>query len=196
MSRNLNGNGTKKKAKSSIKKIVTLIIFFILIATVNFVNDKLPKEISISSIEDVGRIINDYIFNESSNDVDGDLESSASVESDVDISPEALATLEEQAEEASHEVFTLGEYDDSVLEVYFFDVGQADSILLMTDGKAMLIDTGNPGDATEKNKLEEKINLTYELNRLGVDYIDILVATHPHEDHMGSMYKIVKTLSI
>lgn len=88
-------------------------------------------------------------------------------------------------------------YGDSKLEVYFFDVEQADSILLMTEDKVMLVDTGNAGDATPQNKLVEgNINLTYELNRLGIDYIDILVATHAHEDHMGSMYKIINTFDI
>lgn len=60
----------------------------------------------------------------------------------------------------------------------------------MTDGKAMLVDTGNAGDAALDDKIKNKINLTHELKRLGVEKIDILVATHPHEDHMGSMYKI------
>ena len=87
-------------------------------------------------------------------------------------------------------------YGANSLEVYFFDVGQADAILLLTDEKAMLVDTGNAGDADLSDKVKDKINLTHELKRLGVDYIDILVATHPHEDHMGSMYKIVKAFDI
>lgn len=88
-------------------------------------------------------------------------------------------------------------YMDSKLEVYFFDVGQADSILLLTDDKAMLVDTGNAGDARQDNKLVKgNINLTYELKKLGINKIDILVATHAHEDHMGSMYKIINTFEI
>ena len=88
-------------------------------------------------------------------------------------------------------------YGDSKLEVYFFDVGQADSILLITDNKAMLVDTGNAGDARQDTKIVKgNINLTYELSRLGISTIDILVATHPHEDHMGAMYKIINAFEI
>lgn len=89
-----------------------------------------------------------------------------------------------------------GNYTDSDLEVYFFDVGQADSILLKTDDLVMLVDTGNAGDADTTFKLSNKINLSHELNRLGISKIDYLIATHPHEDHMGSMYKILKTFDV
>ena len=87
-------------------------------------------------------------------------------------------------------------YTADSLEVYFFDVGQADAILLLTADKAMLVDTGNAGDADVSDKIKDKINLTHELKRLGVERIDVLVATHPHEDHMGSAYKIVNTFDI
>ena len=91
---------------------------------------------------------------------------------------------------------TSSSYTSSNLTVYFFDVGQADSILLMTDDKVMLVDTGNAGDADTSFKVTNKINLSHELNRLGISKIDYLVATHPHEDHMGSMYKIIKTFDV
>ena len=88
------------------------------------------------------------------------------------------------------------EFTNSKLEVYFFDVGQADSILLRTDNKVMLIDTGNSGDADTSFKIQNKINLSHELNRLGITTIDYLVLTHPHEDHMGSAYKILKMFDV
>ncbi len=87
-------------------------------------------------------------------------------------------------------------YSNSQLDVYFFDVGQADCILLMTDNKVMLVDTGNAGDASTDFKVKDKINVSHELNRLGIEKIDVLVATHPHEDHMGSMYKIIDLFDI
>ncbi|MBQ9267312.1 MAG: MBL fold metallo-hydrolase [Clostridia bacterium] len=87
-------------------------------------------------------------------------------------------------------------YSASSLDVYFFDVGQADSILLMTDDKVMLVDTGNAGDAAMDYNVKDKINLSHELKRLGVNKIDVLVATHPHEDHMGSMYKIIEMFDV
>jgi len=87
-------------------------------------------------------------------------------------------------------------YTDSKLDVYFINVGQADSILLMTDDKVMLVDTGNAGDAATDKKIKDKINLSHELDRLGISKIDVLVLTHPHEDHMGSSYKIIKTFDV
>ncbi len=85
---------------------------------------------------------------------------------------------------------------DSRLDVYFFDVGQADSILLIQNDESMLVDTGNAGDADTTFKVSNKINLSHELNRLGITNLDYLIATHPHEDHMGSMYKIIKLFDV
>lgn len=109
---------------------------------------------------------------------------------ETNINPTTPPVVKEQSDT------TAGSYTDDSLTVYFFDVGQADSILLMTNGKTMLVDTGNAGDADTSDKVKDKINLTHELKRLGVEYIDILVATHPHEDHMGSTYKIVNAFDI
>ena len=59
--------------------------------------------------------------------------------------------------------------------VHFIDVGQADSILVQSDGKNMLIDAGT----NETGKTVVKY-----LNDLGILKIDYLVGTHPHEDQM------------
>lgn len=74
------------------------------------------------------------------------------------------------------------------LRVYYIDVGQGDSILIQTPGnKNILIDAG-PADAEQKvlNTLK-----TYAVNK-----VDILIATHPHEDHIGSMKAVVEKYSI
>jgi competence protein ComEC len=105
---------------------------------------------------------------------------------------ENSVTPSEQTQTSIHP----GEYTSSNLAVYFFDVGQADSILLVTDGMAMLVDTGNAGDADTSFKVSNKINLSHELNRLGISTIDYMIATHPHEDHMGSMYKILRMFDV
>ena len=86
-------------------------------------------------------------------------------------------------------------YTSSKLDVYFYDVGQADSILLLLGGQALLIDSGNAGDAALDDKIKDKINLTHELKRLGVYELDV-VGTHAHEDHIGSMYKICDVFEI
>lgn len=77
------------------------------------------------------------------------------------------------------------------LELHFIDVGQADSILIKSSNdKTMLVDAG---DSKDFKKIDDY------LTRQGIEEIDVLVATHPHHDHIGSMDKIlnhykVKTL--
>ncbi|MCI9087569.1 MAG: MBL fold metallo-hydrolase [Clostridia bacterium] len=73
------------------------------------------------------------------------------------------------------------------LKVYFFDVGQADSILIMNEEQTMLIDAGNNDDGEM---------LVKNLEILGITKIDYLVGTHPHEDHIGGMDNIIKNFEI
>ena len=68
-------------------------------------------------------------------------------------------------------------YSESYATIYFFDVGQADSsLILFPDGKTMLIDAGNKADG-------EKISDF--ISDLGISNIDYFVCTHPHDDHIG-----------
>lgn len=70
------------------------------------------------------------------------------------------------------------------LEVHFIDVGQGDSILVRTiDGKNMLIDSGSS---------EKSATVLDYLKKEGVRKLDIVIATHPDEDHIGSMSEIIK----
>ncbi|MDR0797852.1 MAG: MBL fold metallo-hydrolase [Nitrososphaerota archaeon] len=79
-----------------------------------------------------------------------------------------------------------GTTTSSTLQVVFFDVGQADCILLQTDSHNMLIDAGNLG--------QDKLVLNY-LAEYGVTDLDYLVATHPHADHIGSMPSVVRAMN-
>ena len=74
------------------------------------------------------------------------------------------------------------------LIVHFIDVGQGDcSFIEFPDNTVMLIDSGE----------EEYANTVASyIKNLGYEKIDYLVATHPHSDHMGSMYLIVKNFNI
>ncbi|MBP3322332.1 MAG: MBL fold metallo-hydrolase [Clostridia bacterium] len=68
-------------------------------------------------------------------------------------------------------------YDDSMPGIFFLDVGQADSILVKSPtGEHMLIDAGKNDGADD---------LIKTLKDYGVDDIDYLILTHPHEDHVG-----------
>lgn len=71
--------------------------------------------------------------------------------------------------------------------VKFFDVGQADSILVQSAGVNMLIDAGtnNMGNTVVQN-----------LKDLGITKINYLVGTHPHEDHIGGMDDVINNFEI
>ncbi len=68
--------------------------------------------------------------------------------------------------------------DGSSFSVHFIDVGQADAALVECDGHYMLIDGGNRGDS----------DVIYTvLKKAGADKLDMVVATHAHEDHIGGL---------
>lgn len=73
------------------------------------------------------------------------------------------------------------------MTVTVIDVGQADAILLQTEGKNILVDSGL-SDSADK--------LVAELRKLGVKKVDVLVATHPHADHIGGMNAVLKNFEV
>lgn len=71
--------------------------------------------------------------------------------------------------------------------VFCFDVGQADCSLITTDDTVILIDAGNRNDG----------NFIVDfLQEQNIETIDYLVATHPHEDHIGGMSDIFDNFKI
>ncbi|AIS53527.1 ComE operon protein 3 [Thermoanaerobacter kivui] len=75
-----------------------------------------------------------------------------------------------------------------VLIVSYIDVGQGDSILVETpSGKTMLIDAGIP-------EMGNKV-VNYIKSR-GISKIDILVGTHPHNDHIGGIPDVIRNFKI
>ena len=73
------------------------------------------------------------------------------------------------------------------LTVHFIDVGQGDSELLQFAGKNMLIDGGtqDAGPGVESYLQEH-----------GASSLDLVVATHPHDDHIGGLLTILNDLLV
>ena len=69
--------------------------------------------------------------------------------------------------------------EEGLLHVFFVDVGQADATIITCDDQVMMIDGGNVADS----------RLIYSMlrNTLGIEHIDYMIATHPHEDHVGGL---------
>jgi beta-lactamase superfamily II metal-dependent hydrolase len=74
------------------------------------------------------------------------------------------------------------------LRVHVLDVGQADAILIVSPaGKVALVDAGNPGGG---KKVSEA------MRRLGLQHIDLLVATHAHADHIGGADEVINSTTV
>lgn len=77
--------------------------------------------------------------------------------------------------------------NDGELVVDYINVGQGDSELIQVSGKTLLIDAG-----TE----ESETSLIKYLKDKNIKKIDYVIATHPHEDHIGGMDKVISTFEI
>lgn len=72
------------------------------------------------------------------------------------------------------------------LTITFLDVGQGDAALIQTPNrKAVLIDAG-----TAASRVAER------LRALGVDTIDLAIASHNHADHIGGMPVVLSTIPV
>ena len=92
-------------------------------------------------------------------------------------------------------------YLDSSLYVYYLDVGQGDSSLIITPHlkEVILIDTG--GKLSFDTKLEGDKSYVSEgtlslLRSLGINKIDYLILTHGDYDHMGDAIYLVNNIKI
>lgn len=78
--------------------------------------------------------------------------------------------------------------EGTVSTVHFIDVGQGDSEFIeLPDGKTILI------DASTRSAGEDVISY---IEDLGYSTIDVVIATHPHEDHIGGLPDVIDAFDI
>ncbi|SHH19558.1 MBL fold metallo-hydrolase [Clostridium grantii] len=76
---------------------------------------------------------------------------------------------------------------NGVLKVHYINVAQGDAILIQCDDENMIIDAG-------KNNKAGLVD--YYLKEQGVEKLDYVVGTHPHEDHIGGLDLVIDTYDI
>ena len=70
------------------------------------------------------------------------------------------------------------------VRVTFLEVGQADAVLIRSpEGQTALVDAGWSSPVSN-------------LRALDVDELDLLVATHPHADHIGGMADVINSIPV
>lgn len=72
------------------------------------------------------------------------------------------------------------------LTVTFFDVGQGDAALVTSPGGASILVDGGPDDE----------QVAVELAMLGVKRLDLLVASHPHADHIAGLPAVLARVPV
>ncbi len=85
------------------------------------------------------------------------------------------------------ELYSKIEIDKSLLNIFYLNVGQGDSTVIMMGDYIMLIDAGNPSDG---------YYIAEFLKAQGIEKIDYLIGTHIDDDHIGGMYKIIEEMDI
>ena len=74
------------------------------------------------------------------------------------------------------------------LHIYFVDVGQADAAIITCSDDVLMIDGGNVADS--------QLIFSVLRNTLGIEHINYMIATHPHEDHVGGLAAALNACSV
>jgi competence protein ComEC len=77
---------------------------------------------------------------------------------------------------------------DNRLHVFFLDVGQGDAILIQKGNQQILID-GGPSPEAITNELGEKLPFWEHT-------IELVVLTHPHDDHLAGLVEVLRRYEV
>lgn len=143
--------------KRSNKKIINSILSIIMVAIIALIsqNEEVQKYISNTSL-------NSTLENES------------------------ISTIQENENGTKTILIGSGNINsENNLHVYYIDVGQADSILIVNKNQSALIDAGNNEDG------ESVVNF---IKSKGITKLDYVIGTHPHEDHIGGLDDVINNI--
>ncbi len=79
------------------------------------------------------------------------------------------------------------DYSSYPLSVHIIDVGKADAIYIKSNNSNILIDAG---DTDTKDKIVQY------LKNNNVEKLDLVIATHPHKDHIAGMPNVINSFHI
>lgn len=84
-----------------------------------------------------------------------------------------------------------------VLRVTFINVGQGDSVLVeLPNGSSLLVDGGGkPGYSRSTFEPGRQVVVPY-LIRSGIRKLDLVVNSHPHEDHLGGLPAVLEKMPV
>lgn len=160
--------GRKKKTYNITKELISFTIAIIIFALmIQFSNTTI-----YSNIEN--KVANSNIAKEISEKKETNL--NTLVNTEVSVNKEIIQSVSDTIK-----------IEEGKLNILFLNVGQADSELIILNGKTILIDAGNSSDG-------EKI--VSGIKALGIEKLDYVFGTHVHEDHMGGMSYIVDSFDI
>ncbi|WP_252237571.1 MBL fold metallo-hydrolase [Clostridium sp. ZBS5] len=86
---------------------------------------------------------------------------------------------------------------DEYLYVEYLDVGNADCIFIkLPNGETALIDTGLNTKDSENKVIDFLENQNMKEDKDDKKIINHVIITHPHSDHIGGLYKILKNFNV
>jgi competence protein ComEC len=82
-------------------------------------------------------------------------------------------------------------YQQDAVEIHFLNVGQGDAALIQYQGRSLVIDGGSHSEFDKGAS-----PLLRFLRRRGIEYIDVMLLSHAHADHLGGLVDVMEALPV